>query len=93
MEPMATTVAGDEPESAANIIQAKTDAIARPPRTCPMTAMAKRMTRAATPPVDIKDRRENEEGDGKQRVMAVEGGKERLGDGGKRRVRIEQQKK
>ncbi len=31
MVPMATTVAGEEPESAANSMQAKTDAIARPP--------------------------------------------------------------
>jgi len=53
MLPIATTVAGDEPESAANIIQANTDAIARPPRNEPTTAMAKRIIRFATPPVDI----------------------------------------
>jgi hypothetical protein len=35
-------------------MQANTDAIARPPRIEPTTAMAKRMIRFATPPVDIK---------------------------------------
>jgi hypothetical protein len=52
--PIATTVAGEEPERAANIMQAKTDDIARPPRKEPTTAMAKRIIRRATPPVDIK---------------------------------------
>ena len=54
IEPMATTVAGLEPERAANIIQAKTPEIASPPRKCPTTAMEKRMMRLATPPVDMK---------------------------------------
>ena len=54
MVPMATTVAGEEPDSAANIMQANTDAIARPPLKWPTTAMAKRMMRRATPPVDMK---------------------------------------
>ncbi|CSA16783.1 Uncharacterised protein [Vibrio cholerae] len=51
--PMATTVAGDEPESAANIMHATTEAIAKPPRNQPTIAIAKRMIRLATPPVDI----------------------------------------
>ena len=55
MDPMATTVAGDEPESAANSMQAKTPAIASPPGKWPTQAMAKRMIRRATPPVDMKD--------------------------------------
>ena len=54
IEPIATTVAGLEPESAANIMQAKTPAIARPPLKCPTTAIEKRMIRRATPPVDMK---------------------------------------
>ncbi len=52
--PIATTVAGEEPESAANNIQANTEAIASPPRKEPTTEIAKRMIRRATPPVDIK---------------------------------------
>ena len=55
MEPMATTVAGEEPESAAKSIQANTPAIARPPGRWPTMAMEKRMIRCATPPVDMKD--------------------------------------
>ena len=51
IEPMATTVAGDEPETAANSMQASTEAIARPPRRWPTVAMAKRISRLATPPV------------------------------------------
>ena len=51
---MATTVAGDEPDSAANIMQANTPAMASPPRKWPTQAMAKRMIRWATPPVDMK---------------------------------------
>ena len=54
MVPMATTVAGDEPDSAAKIIQAKTPEIANPPRKCPTQAIEKRMIRFATPPVDMK---------------------------------------
>ena len=52
--PMATTVAGLEPDRAANIMQAKTPAIARPPGRWPTSAMEKRMIRRATPPVDMK---------------------------------------
>ncbi len=54
MVPMATTVAGDEPESAANIMQAKTPAIANPPGKCPTQATENRMIRRATPPVVMK---------------------------------------
>ncbi len=39
IEPTATTVAGDEPETAANSMHASTDAIARPPRKWPMQAI------------------------------------------------------
>ena len=53
--PIAATVAGDEPESAAKIIHARTPAIAKPPRRCPTNAIEKRMIRCATPPVDMKD--------------------------------------
>ncbi len=52
---MATTVAGDDPDSAANNMQAKTPAMASPPGRCPTQAMEKRMIRCATPPVDMKD--------------------------------------
>ena len=55
MDPMATTVAGDEPLKAAKSIQAKTPAIARPPGKCPTNAMENRMIRRATPPVDMND--------------------------------------
>ena len=51
---MATTVAGDEPDSAAKSMQAKTPEIARPPRIWPTQAMENRMIRRATPPVDMK---------------------------------------
>ena len=54
MVPMATTVAGELPDSAANSMQAKTLAIASPPWKWPTQAMAKRMIRLATPPVDMK---------------------------------------
>ena len=53
MVPMATTVAGDEPESAANIMQASTEAMASPPWKCPTLAIAKLISRFATPPVDM----------------------------------------
>mgnify|MGYP001773060657 CR=1 FL=1 len=52
---MAATVAGDEPETAANSMQASTEAIASPPRMCPTTPVANRIRRLATPPVDRKD--------------------------------------
>ena len=54
MVPIATTVEGDEPDSAANSMQASTEAMASPPRSEPTVAMAKRMMRCATPPVDMK---------------------------------------
>ncbi len=52
IEPIAATVAGDEPETAAKIMQARTEAIARPPRIQPTQSMAKLMIRLATPPVE-----------------------------------------
>ena len=39
MVPIATTVAGDEPDKAAKSIQAKTPAMARPPGKCPTIAI------------------------------------------------------
>ena len=54
MDPMATTVAGDEPDRAANSMQANTPAIASPPCRWPTQAMEKRMIRRATPPVVMK---------------------------------------
>ena len=54
IEPTATTVAGEEPETAANRQQARTEAIARPPCKCPTEALAKRIIRRATPPVVMK---------------------------------------
>ncbi len=51
IEPIATTVAGEEPDTAANSIQASTDAIAKPPGRWPTVAMAKLIMRLATPPV------------------------------------------
>ena len=77
---MATTVAGEEPESAANSMQAKTPAIARPPGKCPTQAMEKRMIRRATPPVVMKDRGQNEEGDRQQREVPLERGEKGLRD-------------
>ena len=52
---MATTVAGDDPDKAANSIQANTPAIANPPGKCPTQAIENRMIRRATPPVVMKD--------------------------------------
>ncbi len=49
-EPMATTVAGDEPDTAANSAQARTPASAKPPYQCPTMAVAKLIMRRATPP-------------------------------------------
>ena len=51
IEPIATTVAGDEPDTAANSIQASTEAIARPPGKWPTAEIAKLIIRLATPPV------------------------------------------
>ena len=53
MPPIAATVAGDDPESAANSMQEKTPAIAKPPRNEPTAAIDKRIMRRATPPVAI----------------------------------------
>ena len=54
IEPIATTVAGEEPETAANSMQAITPAIASPPRRWPTQATAKLIIRLATPPVVMK---------------------------------------
>src|SRR6056297_3524948 len=51
---MATTVAGEDPESAAKSIQAKTPAMAKPPGRWPTQAIEKRMILWATPPVVMK---------------------------------------
>src|SRR5512145_1485503 len=50
IEPMATTVAGDEPDTAANSAQATTPARPRPPYQWPTMAVAKLIMRRATPP-------------------------------------------
>ena len=50
IEPIATTVAGLEPEMVAKNAQARIAAIASPPRIQPTSASAKRMMRAAMPP-------------------------------------------
>ena len=55
MVPIATTVAGDEPDKAAKSIQAKTPAIARPPGKCPTSAIENLIIRFATPPVDMNE--------------------------------------
>ncbi len=52
IEPMAATVAGDDPDTAANSMQARTEAMASPPRIWPTIDTAKRISRRATPPVD-----------------------------------------
>ena len=51
IEPIPTTVATDEPESAANSAQATTPARPRPPYQCPISEVAKSIMRRATPPV------------------------------------------
>ena len=50
MEPIATTVAGLEPDTAANSAQAITPASARPPYQCPTIVVANVIMRRATPP-------------------------------------------
>src|SRR5437762_10117330 len=50
IEPMATTVAGDDPETAANKALAITPASPRPPCQWPTIAVAKLIIRRATPP-------------------------------------------
>ena len=52
--PIATTVAGEDPDRAAKSMQAKTPAMARPPGKCPTQATENRMIRRATPPVVMK---------------------------------------
>ena len=49
-EPIATTVAGDEPDTAANSAQATTPARPKPPYQCPTMEVAKWIIRLATPP-------------------------------------------
>ena len=50
IEPIAITVAGDEPEIAANSAQAITPARPSPPYQCPTIEVAKLIMRRATPP-------------------------------------------
>ena len=50
IEPMATTVAGEEPDTAANSAQAITPASPRPPYQWPIKLVANRIMRRATPP-------------------------------------------
>jgi len=54
MGPMAITVAGEDPDNAANIMQANTPAMANPPGKCPTTAIENLIILLATPPVDMK---------------------------------------
>src|SRR4051812_50026044 len=49
-EPMATTVAGEDPDTAANSAQASTPASAKPPYQWPTMAVANAIIRRATPP-------------------------------------------
>ncbi|CAH0314688.1 hypothetical protein SRABI70_04846 [Pseudomonas sp. Bi70] len=51
IEPTAATVAGDEPLSAANSMHARIAAMARPPLMWPTQALAKSISRRATPPL------------------------------------------
>ena len=50
IEPIATTVAGDDPEIAAKNAQASTPARPRPPYQCPTMEVANAIIRRATPP-------------------------------------------
>ena len=50
MEPIATTVAGLEPDTAANSAHASTPAKPSPPCKCPTMLVANRIMRRATPP-------------------------------------------
>ena len=54
MEPTAATVAGDDPQRAANSMQARIAAMAKPPRIWPTQALANSISRWATPPVVMK---------------------------------------
>jgi len=51
IEPTATTVAGEEPDTAANNAHESNAAIASPPRKWPTSAFANAIMRFATPPV------------------------------------------
>ena len=50
IEPIATTVATDEPHTSANIAHAMMPASARPPCQCPTSVVANLIIRRATPP-------------------------------------------
>ena len=50
IEPIAITVAGEDPDTAANSAQAITPASPRPPYQCPTIEVAKLIMRRATPP-------------------------------------------
>ena len=50
IEPIAITVAGDDPDTAANSAQAITPASPSPPYQCPTIEVAKLIMRRATPP-------------------------------------------
>lgn len=52
---MAITVAGDEPDTAVNIMQASTDAIGKPSLIQPILSIAKSTKRCAAPPFDKKE--------------------------------------
>ena len=52
--PMATTVAGDDPDKAANSIS-KNACYRKPSEKCPTTAIEKRIILLATPPVDMNE--------------------------------------
>ncbi len=54
MLPIAITVAGEDPDTAAKSIQAMTAEMGRPARMCPTQARVKSTRRLATPPVVIK---------------------------------------
>ncbi len=64
IEPIATTVAGLEPETAANSAQATTPPRPRPPCQWPTMAVAKLIMRRATPPWVEEVARQDEERDG-----------------------------
>ena len=84
MLPMAATVAGDEPETAAKSMQARTEAMARPPRMKPTQSMAKRYQSVGHSSCREKGRGEDEEGDGQKRVVLALRLEKLQGDGGQR---------
>ena len=73
MLPMATTVAGEEPESAAKSMQAKTPAIAKPPGKWPTQSYGEADDALGDAASRHKAGGEDKEGDRQQRVMALEG--------------------